>query len=156
MQQELKASLEKELTAILDYWMKYTPDETYGGFYGKLGNDNIPVPEAAKGAVLNARILWTFAAAYNSTRNPAYLAMANRAYQYFNTHFIDHTYGGVYWTVDYTGQPAETKKQVYAIAFALYAYSEYYKAAAHPEVTSRSAPPRSPPAPTIPPPPTPA
>ncbi|MGF6850313.1 mannobiose 2-epimerase [Chitinophaga sp. W3I9] len=136
MQQELKTSLEKELTAILDYWMKYTPDETYGGFFGKLGNDNVPVPGAAKGAVLNARILWTFAAAYNTTPNPAYLAIADRAYRYFNTHFIDPAYGGVYWTVDYTGRPAETKKQVYAIAFALYAYSEYYKAAPHPEVLS--------------------
>lgn len=134
MQQELKASLEMELTAILSYWMKYTPDNAYGGFYGKLGNDNIPVPEAPKGAVLNARILWTFAAAYNHTLNPLYLATANRAYNYFNAHFIDHTYGGVYWTVDHTGRPAETKKQVYAIAFALYAYSEYYKATGHPEV----------------------
>jgi mannobiose 2-epimerase len=53
--------------------------------------------------------------------------MADRACHYFSQHFIDHTYGGVYWTVDENGQPAATKKQVYAVAFALYAYSEYYK-----------------------------
>lgn len=136
IQQELKTALEKELTAILDYWMKYTPDEVHGGFYGKLGNDNQPVAMAPKGAVLNARILWTFAAAFNRTGNEEYLNMAHRAYQYFDTCFIDDTYGGVYWTVDYTGEPAITKKQVYAIAFALYAYSEYYKATANPAVRS--------------------
>jgi mannobiose 2-epimerase len=134
MQQTLKAALQKELTSILSYWMKYTPDEANGGFYGKLGNDNIPVPGAVKGAVLNARILWTFAAAYNASANPLYLAMADRAYHYFSAHFIDETYGGVYWTVEANGVPAATKKQVYAIAFALYAYSEYYKATRSPAV----------------------
>jgi mannobiose 2-epimerase len=134
MQATLRTALQKELAAILDYWIKYTQDEAYGGFYGKLGNDNRPVPEAAKGAVLNARILWTFSAAYNSTRNPQYLAIADRAYQYFSAHFTDETYGGVFWTVDHTGKPAETKKQIYAIAFALYAYSEYYKARENPAV----------------------
>lgn len=127
MQQTLKTALQKELNNILSYWMKYTPDETHGGFYGKLGNDNIPVPGAVKGAVLNARILWTFAAAYNASANPLYLSMADRAYHYFSKHFIDDIYGGVYWTVAESGRPAETKKQVYAIAFAVYAYSEYYK-----------------------------
>jgi cellobiose epimerase len=127
MQQTLKTALQKELINILSYWMRYTRDETQGGFYGKIGNDNIPVPGAVKGAVLNARILWTFAAACNASANPLYLAMADRAYHYFSKHFIDDTYGGVYWTVTASGQPAATKKQVYAIAFALYAYSEYYK-----------------------------
>lgn len=130
----LKAALQQELINILSYWMKYTPDEIHGGFYGQLKNDNIPVPGALKGAVLNARILWTFSAAYNASANPLYLAMADRAYHYFSTHFIDDTYGGVYWTVHENGEPAETKKQVYAIAFALYAYSEYYKITASPAV----------------------
>lgn len=134
IQQTLKASLQKELINILSYWMKYTPDEAQGGFYGKLGNDNVPVPGAVKGAVLNARILWTFSAAYNASANPLYLAMAERAYHYFSAHFIDEAYGGVYWTVTANGEPAETKKQVYAIAFALYAYSEYYKVTREPAV----------------------
>lgn len=110
MQQTLTASLQEELVNILSYWMKYTPDTAQGGFYGKLGNDNIPVPAAEKGAVLNARILWTFAAANNASGNPLYLAMADRAYRYFDTRFIDKQYGGVYWTVTAAGDPAATKK----------------------------------------------
>ncbi|CAL1519772.1 AGE family epimerase/isomerase [Chitinophaga sp. MM2321] len=134
MQAELKQALHTELYTILDYWMKYTPDREHGGFFGKLHNNNHHDPFAVKGAVLNARILWTFSAAYNSTGEEQFLKMADRAYDYFARHFIDKEFGGVYWSVDYKGHPVETKKQVYAIAFAVYAYSEYYKARGQEEV----------------------
>ena len=61
-------------------------------------------------------------------KNPEYLKYAERAYQYITSHFIDKEFGGVYWTVDYKGNPLDTKKQVYANAFAIYALSEYYRA----------------------------
>ena len=74
------------------------------------------------------RILWTFSAAYRILDNQAYLEMARRAYDYFIEHFIDHEYGGVYWSLDYKGRPLDTKKQFYAIGFALYGMSEYARA----------------------------
>lgn len=128
MQEQLKQELQKELDAILDFWMQHTIDEKFGGFYGKLFNDNTPDPFAVKGAVLNARILWAFAAAYNVTRHQPYLEVAHRAFSYIVEYFMDKEYGGVVWSVDYTGNPVETRKQVYAIAFVIYAFSEYYKA----------------------------
>jgi len=121
-----KAELENELREILKYWTDYAPDNINGGFYGKIDNDNLVTADAPKGSVLNARILWTFSAAYNNSNNPGYLQMAERAYQYINTHIIDPEYGGVYWSVDYKGVPLDTKKQVYAIAFTTYALSEYF------------------------------
>jgi mannobiose 2-epimerase len=54
--------------------------------------------------------------------------MANRAKRYFIDHFIDPKYGGVYWSLDYKGQPKDTKKQFYAIGFAIYGLSEYARA----------------------------
>ncbi|RZK25689.1 MAG: hypothetical protein EOO63_15680, partial [Hymenobacter sp.] len=119
---------QQELDNILYYWATYVPDHEHGGFYGQLDNDNRPNPLAPKGSVLNARILWTFAAAYRHSRDPAHLAVAHRAYAYFTAHFIDPDFGGVYWTVDYLGRPLDTKKQVYAIAFTIYALSEFYLA----------------------------
>ncbi|HMO61931.1 MAG TPA: AGE family epimerase/isomerase [Ferruginibacter sp.] len=116
----------EELHSILQYWMQHTIDATNGGFYGKVDNNNMADAHAPKGAVLNARILWTFSAAYNLTRQPGYLQVANRAYQYITEYFIDRKYGGTYWSVNYKGEPLETKKQVYAQAFLLYACSEYY------------------------------
>ncbi|NML67886.1 N-acyl-D-glucosamine 2-epimerase [Hymenobacter sp. RP-2-7] len=122
------ADFEQELANILRYWATHVPDPKHGGFYGQLDNDNQPNPLAPKGSVLHARILWTFAAAYGHTRDPAHLTLARRAYDYLTTHFLDPAHGGVYWTVDYLGQPLDTKKQLYALAFSLYALAEYHRA----------------------------
>jgi len=120
--------LTDELTRIINYWADITPDKEHEGFYGKIDNNNQVSPNAPKGSVLNARILWTFSAAYNHHPEPVHLDMATRAYQYIINHFIDDQQGGVYWSVDYKGAPLDTKKQVYAIAFTIYALSEYYRA----------------------------
>jgi mannobiose 2-epimerase len=111
--------------------MEYMPDPENGGFYGKLDNNNIVDKTANKGAVLNARILWTFSAAYNATRENSYLDTARRAFSYIDEHFLDKEHGGVFWSVDYKGNPVETKKQIYALAFTVYACSEYYLATRH-------------------------
>lgn len=130
---DYKEALTEELKRILNYWSQYAVDEEYGGFYGKISNDNQVEDTAPKGAVLNARILWSFAAAHNL--NAAYgLDLAERAYQYIREHFLDKTYGGVYWTVDFEGRPLDTKKQVYAVAFTIYALSEYYLAKGDEEI----------------------
>jgi mannobiose 2-epimerase len=123
-----KKELEKELSRILGFWATVTPDKKHGGFYGKIDNNNQVSAGAPKGSVLNARILWTFSAAFRYNPDPVYLDMAFRAYQYIVHHMIDGIDGGVYWSVDYKGDPLDTKKQVYAIAFTIYALSEFYKA----------------------------
>src|SRR5688572_33501464 len=106
-----------ELANILRYWMQYTPDAINGGFFGKIDNTNNVDETAPKGSVLNARILWSFSAAFNYTRNPDYLRFADRAYHFFIAHFLDKEEGGVYWSVDHKGNPLEDKKQIYALAF---------------------------------------
>lgn len=118
----------QELENILAYWIKHTIDLRNGGFYGKIDNYNNVDEKAPKGSVLNSRILWTFSAAYNFTNKPAYLQTAERAFKYITKYLVDDKFGGVYWTVDYRGNAADTKKQIYAIAFAIYGLSEYYKA----------------------------
>lgn len=130
--EEYRAAMQEELQAILSFWMAHTIDETNGGFIGKIDHHNNSIADAPKGAVLNARILWSFAAAYNLTGEKKYLEVAQRAFNYITTHFIDKEFRGVYWLVDYKGKPADTKKQVYALAFTLYAFSEFYKATKDP------------------------
>lgn len=119
--------VENELLSILDYWQQFTLDEINGGFYGKIDETNTVLPTAPKGSVLCARILWTFSAAYRYSPNPEYLIMADRAYVYLSEHFIDPVYGGVYWSVTYQGEPLDTKKQMYALSFAIYGLTEYYQ-----------------------------
>ena len=123
-----KSELGDELGHILKFWSDNVVDEINGGFYGKIDNDNQVSSEAPKGSVLNTRILWAFSSAYLLNGEAKYLQMATRAYDYINDHIIDKQFGGVYWSVDYEGKPLDTKKQVYAIAFTIYALSEYYRA----------------------------
>ena len=88
--EDLSASIEKDLVeGILPFWMKYTVDPD-GGFYGTVMNDGKAVP-TDKGAILNARILWTFSRAYRQYGLPAYKEMADRAADYFKQHFIGNS-----------------------------------------------------------------
>ena len=125
MKQEMQDVVENN---ILRFWIDKMVDYENGGFYGRIDGNGVLHPEAEKGAILNARILWSFSAAYRILRQPDYLEMATRAKDYFIEHFFDHEYGGVYWSVDYQGQPLDTKKQFYAIGFAIYGLSEYARA----------------------------
>lgn len=130
----LRAELKAELTqGILPYWMGPALDARHGGFVGAITGDDVPLPGAAKGSVLNARILWTFAAAYHALGDGRYHAAAERAADFFRAHFIDRLHGGVYWMVDADGAPRDERKHVYAQAFAIYALSEYYRATGHEE-----------------------
>lgn len=124
---EYKNEVEAELKRILHYWIKYAIDEDNGGFFGKINHNNEIDFSAAKGVVLHARILWTFSAAYRLTNNTDYLLIAKDAYNFLNQFFSDKVYGGFYWTVNNKGISSNQKKHVYAQAFVLYAYCEFYK-----------------------------
>ena len=113
---------------ILRFWIDRMQDEEHGGFYGRIDHSGQLHPDADKGAIINARILWTFSAAYRVLRQEDYLTVATRAKDYLIDHFLDPDYGGVYWSVDYLGNPKDTKKQFYAIGFAIYGFSEYARA----------------------------
>jgi len=125
MKQEMQDVLQNN---ILRFWLDKMQDEENGGFYGQMTGQGELVKTADKGAILNARILWSFSAAYRVLGEPEYLEAATRAKRYLIEYFIDPLYGGVYWSLDYKGQPKDTKKQFYAIGFAIYGLSEYARA----------------------------
>ena len=124
-----KKEMQDVLTGnILPFWIDKMVDHENGGFYGRIdGHGNLHA-DAEKGGILNARILWTFSAAYRVLSKSEYLEMATRAKDYIIAHFIDREYGGTYWSLDYKGNPKDTKKQFYAIGFMIYGLSEYVRA----------------------------
>lgn len=135
----LSEELGTELTErILPYWITNTPDRKHGGFVGAIDGQSRVVPGAEKGAVLNARILWTFAASARLLNSQRCRDLADRAYGYLADRFWDSLHGGVYWALDSEGHPTQPKKHVYAQAFALYAFSEYYRATAQEESLERA------------------
>lgn len=122
---EVKAELEQN---ILPFWMKKMTDCKHGGFYGRITGEDVLEASASKGAILNARILWTFSAAYRLLQKEEYLETATRAKRYLIDYFYDTEFGGIYWELDCEGNPLDTKKQIYAIGFAIYGLSEYARA----------------------------
>ena len=127
--QEVRENL---TSCILPYWLKLK--DPRGGFYGEVASDGTILYDAPRGVILNARIIWSFAAAYQVLPEPPYLVAAVHARDYFLEHFCDHKYGGVYWSVDAAGERLDTKKQLYAQGFAIYGLSELYKVTGDDEV----------------------
>jgi len=113
---------------ILPFWMELPTDRINGGFYGAVTNDLKIHNEVPRSAILCARNLWTFAAAFRKFGTPEYLSAAHWAYNYLTQVFWDHDYGGVYWSVDFQGNPIQDRKHHYAQAFSLYGLSEYFRA----------------------------
>lgn len=125
-----KTALEMEgclRDGILPFWMERMSDGR-GGFRGRISGDGHVDADAPRGAVLYSRILWAFSAAYRAFGCPEYLEYAERARKWLIDKFFDKEYGGVMWSVSADGSPLETKKQSYAIGFAIYGLSEHCRA----------------------------
>lgn len=122
-----KELLENLTKNILPYWIDRMVDPR-GGFYGRRDGYDTLDADAPKGAILNARILWSFAAAYRATRRQEYLDVALRARDYIIEYFYDKQFGGVFWSLNSDGSPLDTKKQFYAIGFTIYGLSELARA----------------------------
>lgn len=112
---------------IIPFWKKIK-DEDDGGYYGYLGFDLKLDPQGEKGGILNSRILWFFANAYLTLKEPELLDYANHAYEFLKEKCLDHDYGGVYWSLNYDGTPLDQSKHTYNQAFAIYALASYYDA----------------------------
>lgn len=126
---QLRKEVEETLTTnILPFWMDRMTDTQHGGFYGRISGEDVLMPEAEKGAILNARILWTFSSAYRLFKKPEYLETATRAKREIIDRFYDKEFCGIYWSINADGSPLDTKKQIYAIGFAIYGLSEYNRA----------------------------
>lgn len=124
----LVSQLKDELTNnILPFWISRMVDHD-GGFYGRMDGCGAIHMGAEKGAILNARILWTFSSAYRLIGQQEYRVTAQHAYSYIKEHFVDREYGGVYWSLNADGSPLDPRKQFYAIAFMIYGLSEYHRA----------------------------
>ena len=124
----LRTQVFNDLTKnLLPYWSARMPDYHNGGFFGRINWDNQIFRNEEKGGILNARILWTYSSAYRILKDTAYLRLASRAKNYILAHFIDKEYGGAFCSVRSTGEPSDTRKQVYTQSFFIYGLAEYYK-----------------------------
>lgn len=119
-------TFEQASRALADWWLTHGVDPA-GGFRGEVSAANRPAADAAKGVILNTRILWFFSEIARTTQEPRYCAAAERAAGEVLNRFLDAAHGGVYWLLAADGTPRDTRKHVYAQAFAIYALAAYVR-----------------------------
>lgn len=130
----LKEAIQRELEGnLLRFWRDSCVDNEHGGFVGGMDNRGVVRRQAPKGLILNARILWSFAAAYRVLGDAQDLRLAERAFRFLLDRFSDREHGGFRWRVDAAGKPLDGAKKIYGQAFCIYALSEYHLATGAPE-----------------------
>ncbi|MEY4590837.1 MAG: hypothetical protein RL497_2913 [Pseudomonadota bacterium] len=126
---ELQAQLpvwQAELQQLGNWWSDIARDPA-GGFYGEVGLDNRPVPDAPRGLIQQARILYFFSQLARHTGEPKFAQAAEHAYRYLHTHFADVRYGGYFWSVAANGEKLDGRKHLYAQAFMIYGLVAYHQ-----------------------------
>jgi len=122
---------------ILSYWITFGVEKDAQGFYGAVDLQNKPILSANKTCVLNARILWTFAAAAKKYPGKGYEEIAHRAYRVVTEDFADKEQGGYYMELNANNEVASDIKHTYAQAFVIYSLSRYYEFNPAPEVMDK-------------------
>ena len=108
---------------LLPFW-ENLEDRTHGGFFGLVDRDLRIWPEADKGCILHARILWTFSTAARILKDASLLEYADHAYHSLSM-FEDPVNGGYFWSVTHDGKPSDTSKHTYCQAFVIYGLASY-------------------------------
>ena len=125
---QYKSLFETELhDNILSYWSKYGIEKDGNGFYPAVDLDNNPVLTANKTSVLNARILWTFAAAAKLYPGKGYEEIARKAYRVVTIDFADQEFGGFFMEISSSNKIVNDVKHTYAQAFVIYSLCKYYE-----------------------------
>lgn len=131
---EIRAELEQN---ILPFWPRHLMDRQNGGFFGTVHADLTVERDAPRGAVLAARILWTYSAATRLV-GPQWRETADWALADLLSRFWDKEQGGIYWMLDAKGAALSPRKQTYAQAFAIYGLAEYHRATGSAEALERA------------------
>lgn len=108
------------------FWKAHGPDREHGGYHGTLDRKEQPVAPTDKGLIQQARHLWTTSLWYEEKeRTPEVKALSDELYRFFMAHFHDRGAKEFHFKVSRKGEPIETRKVLYADAFAIYALVQY-------------------------------
>lgn len=132
----LYQEFDNELRNIASWWTDTIWDTETDSIYGEIDHQGKVNENANKGIILYSRALWFFSETAKVTGDTLLKEKADKLYLYINKYFVDHNHGGVFWEIDAKGNVVNTRKQTFAQAFTLYAYSAYYALTNKPEVLS--------------------
>ena len=109
-----------------DFWLRHGLDRQHGGFHGHIDRRGLPGEPTDKGAIQQARHLWTWSSWYER-REPTERARraAEAAFSFLVDHLLDPNDGEFAYRSTRTGRVVDARKLLYAQAFSIYALSTY-------------------------------
>ncbi len=116
--------MEQHLRQVIIPFWEGLADTENGGYTGYVSYDLKKDPDAVKGCILHARILWFFSTALRVLKDESLRPFADRAYDAL-MRMRDQENGGVFWSVKADFAPDDTTKHTYCQAFAVYGLSAY-------------------------------
>jgi len=127
IRERIRRHLRREL---LPFWADHAWDEDAGGFIGHLGDHGRRTGVYDKYLLIQARLIWSFAAAHRHGLTGAnYLDLARRGFAFLVERMWDPEHEGFFRALRRDGTLFLDEKWVYGHAFVIYALSEYSLAA---------------------------
>lgn len=132
----ISSRLNVEANTVMNFWLKYGPDQEFGGFYGTLNRKGQAINSTDKGLIQQSRHLWTLSTWYQRRNHSNSIkTLADKSYQFIIDNMLDDD-DEFYFKVSQSGEPIDRKKQLYAESFAIFALAEYALAFNHAEAAN--------------------
>jgi N-acylglucosamine 2-epimerase len=117
---------------VIPFWMKYSKDEKYGGFFTCLDRKG-KVYDTDKFMWLQGRQVWTFATIFNQLENkPEYLQMAEHGAEFMKKFGRDEE-GNWFFSLDQAGRPLVQPYNIFSDCFATMGFGALYTATGNDE-----------------------
>ncbi|MFB3882669.1 MAG: AGE family epimerase/isomerase, partial [Armatimonadota bacterium] len=120
---------EHVLEAVLPFWERHSIDRDYGGFITHLARDGSVTDSSEKFLVMQARMIYSFAAGAELGGPAEWLGLADQGVAFLTRHFRDRVEDGWFWSTSRQGQQMQVAKRTYGHAFVVYALAEYSRIA---------------------------
>ncbi len=115
------------LESVIPFWLRYSPDREFGGYYTCLDRDG-SIYDTRKYVWLQGRMVWTFSKLYNELEQRVeWLEMAKMGVDFLRRHARDPG-GRCYFSLTREGSPAFYQRKPYAAVFVMMGLLEYSKA----------------------------
>ncbi len=120
------------LNNIVPFWLKYSNDNKYGGYFTCLDREG-KVYDTDKFVWLQCRQVWTFAMLYNEVEpKQEWLDFALQGADFLTRHGMDKD-GNWYFSLNREGKPLIQPYNIFSDCFAAMAFGQLYKAIGAPE-----------------------
>jgi mannose-6-phosphate isomerase len=121
-------ALRSRLCDSLRVWAERGLDRERGGYWNRLTHALEPVREPHKRLLVHARLIYAFSEGVRQGAGDWARAAAEHGYAFLRERFRDRHRGGYFLTTTREGGPADTRKELYAHAFVVFALAHHARA----------------------------